>query len=135
MFCKKGLLKNFAKYTGKHLRQCLFFNKVAGLGQVFFCEFCKFFKSSFFYKTPWVAAFKIYTPDVIYLTCVYNVRIWKSVSKIRFNSKSNLSSNLKFTLSLVYDSTPFLELYLESISEFYVVFEIALESNFRYKFV
>ena len=28
---KKGVLRNFAKFTGKHLCQCLFFNKVAGL--------------------------------------------------------------------------------------------------------
>ena len=32
--CKKGVLKNFAKYTGKHLYQSLFFNKVAGLRPV-----------------------------------------------------------------------------------------------------
>ena len=32
MFCKKGVLRNFAKFTAKHLRQSLFFNKVAGLG-------------------------------------------------------------------------------------------------------
>ena len=30
-FCKKGVLKNFAKFTGKHLCQSLFFNKVADL--------------------------------------------------------------------------------------------------------
>ena len=29
---KKGVLRNFAKFTGKHLCQSLFFNKVAGLG-------------------------------------------------------------------------------------------------------
>ena len=28
---KKGVLKNFAKFTGKHLCQSLFFNKVAGV--------------------------------------------------------------------------------------------------------
>ena len=28
---RKGVLKNFAKSTGKHLRQSLFFNKFAGL--------------------------------------------------------------------------------------------------------
>ena len=28
---KKGFLKNFAKFAGKHLRHCLFFNKVADL--------------------------------------------------------------------------------------------------------
>ena len=31
VFCKKGILKNFTKFTGKHLCQSLFFNKVAGL--------------------------------------------------------------------------------------------------------
>ena len=31
VFCKKGILRNFAKFTGKHLCQSLFFNKVAGL--------------------------------------------------------------------------------------------------------
>ena len=30
-FCKKGVLKNFTKLTGKHLRQSLFLKKVAGL--------------------------------------------------------------------------------------------------------
>ena len=31
MFCKQGVLRNFAKFTGKHLCQSLFLNKVAGL--------------------------------------------------------------------------------------------------------
>ena len=30
LFYKKCALKNFAKFTGKHLCQSLFFNKVAG---------------------------------------------------------------------------------------------------------
>ena len=29
--CEKGVLRNVAKFTGKHLSQSLFFNKVAGL--------------------------------------------------------------------------------------------------------
>ena len=37
VFCKKGVLRNFAKFTGKHLYQRLFFNKVAGLA----CNFIK----------------------------------------------------------------------------------------------
>ena len=57
VFCKKGVLKNFTKFTGKHLRQSLFFNKVAGQAcQVFFCEFCNIFKNTFFHRTPLVAA-------------------------------------------------------------------------------
>ena len=31
VFCKKGALRNFAKFTGKHLHQSLIYNKVAGL--------------------------------------------------------------------------------------------------------
>ena len=31
VFCKKDFLRNFTKFTGKHLCQSLFFNKVAGL--------------------------------------------------------------------------------------------------------
>ena len=30
-FCKKGVPKKFANFTGKHLHQSLFFNKVAVL--------------------------------------------------------------------------------------------------------
>ena len=54
-----GVLRNFAKFTGKHLCQSLFFNKVAGLrpatllkkealAQVFSCEFCEISKNTFF---------------------------------------------------------------------------------------
>ena len=34
VFCK-GVLRNFTKFTGKHLCQSLFFNKVAGLRLIF----------------------------------------------------------------------------------------------------
>ena len=63
VFCKKGVLRNLAKFTGKHLCQSLFFNKVAGnflknetLAQLFSCEFSKIFENIFFsYRTPPVA--------------------------------------------------------------------------------
>ena len=58
MFCKKDVVKNFAKLTGKQLRQSLFFNKVTAaasnfikretLAQVFFSAFCKIFKNTLF---------------------------------------------------------------------------------------
>ena len=35
VFCKKGVLRNFTKFIGKHLCQSLFFNKVAGLSLLF----------------------------------------------------------------------------------------------------
>ena len=34
VFCKRGILRNFTKFFGKHLCQGLFFNKVAGPGTV-----------------------------------------------------------------------------------------------------
>ena len=66
VFCKKVILRNFKKFTGKHLCQSLFFNKVAGstynfikketLEQVFSCEFCEISKNTFFCRAPPVAA-------------------------------------------------------------------------------
>ena len=56
---KKGVLRNFTKFTGEHLSQGLFFNKNAdlspatllkkeALAQLFSCEFCAISKSTFF---------------------------------------------------------------------------------------
>ena len=67
MFCKKSVLTNFVKITGKQLFQSLFFNKVLGLRpatllkketleQVFSCEFYDIFKNTFFHRTTLVAA-------------------------------------------------------------------------------
>ena len=50
----KGVLRNFAKFTGSHLCQGLFFKKVAGLfikkealAEVFSCEFCEILRIPF----------------------------------------------------------------------------------------
>ena len=58
VFCKKGVLKNFVQFTGKHLYQSLFFNEVACVAsnfikketrsQVFSCEFCEIFQKTYF---------------------------------------------------------------------------------------
>ena len=54
---KKGVLRNFAKFIGKHLCQSLFFNEVAEtLAQVFSCEFCEISKNTFFTKHLWKTA-------------------------------------------------------------------------------
>ena len=67
VFCEKGVVRNFAKFTGKHLCQAFFFNKVAGLrpqlatllkeslAHVFSCEFCDISKNTFSYRIPLVA--------------------------------------------------------------------------------
>ena len=58
---KKGVLRNFAKFTGKHLCQSVFFNKVAVAAcnfikketqaPVFSCEFCEISKNTFSQNT------------------------------------------------------------------------------------
>ena len=69
MFCKKGILKNVAKFTGKHLCQTLFFNKFAGFRpatllkkrlwhRCFPVNIVKFLRTPFFYRTSLVAASK-----------------------------------------------------------------------------
>ena len=61
VFYKKGVLRNFKKFAGKHLCQRLFFNKVAdlawpatllkkeSLAQVFSCEFFEISKNKQFW--------------------------------------------------------------------------------------
>ena len=49
VFCKKGVLKNCTKFTGKHLCQSLFL-KQKDTGISF--EFYKIFKNTFFHRAP-----------------------------------------------------------------------------------
>ena len=70
VFCRKAFLKKWSKFTGKHLCQSLFFNKVAGLRPSPFLEkilwyrctpvnFAKLLRTPnpFFYRITPVAAF------------------------------------------------------------------------------
>ena len=64
VFCKKGNIRNFAKFTRKHLCESLFFNKVAGLRPAtllkkrlwrmcFPVNFVKFLTTTFFIEHLW----------------------------------------------------------------------------------
>ena len=64
VFFRKGVLRNFAKFTGKRLCQSLFFNKVAGLRSAtvfkkrlwhmcFPVNFAKFLRTLFFIEHLW----------------------------------------------------------------------------------
>ena len=55
MFCKKGVLRNFAKFTTLRSQACNFI-KIETLAQVFSSELCEISKNSFSYKIPPVAA-------------------------------------------------------------------------------
>ena len=58
VFCKKGVLENFAKFTAKHLSRASFLIKRA-LAELFSCEFCEIFKNNFFIEQPWRLLLKI----------------------------------------------------------------------------
>ena len=69
MFYKKHVLENFAKFTGKHLCQSLFFNEVAG----------QISKNTFSYRT-----FPVVT-SVILLSWLWNhVQSQQQKNKVRF---------------------------------------------------
>ena len=63
VFCKKGVLRNFAKFTGKHLCESLLFNKVVSLRPAtllkmrlshwcFPVNFAKFLRTNFLIEHP-----------------------------------------------------------------------------------
>ena len=96
VFCKKDALRNFAKFTGKHLCQSLFFNKVAGLRpatllkkrlwhRCFLVNFAKFLGK------PLVAA------SVTYRSTLINVMV---TLFIRFKLKWAISFKDQFHLNL-----------------------------------
>ena len=69
---KKGLLRNFTKFTRKHLCQSLFYNKVAGLRpatlskkkrlwqRCFPVDFAKFVRTGFFIEHLWTLVSVLY---------------------------------------------------------------------------
>ena len=65
MFCKKGVLKNSAKFIGKCL--CQRAKNCRPQAKVFSCKFCEFFKNIFFI-TPPVAAFLVSQSSQTYLS-------------------------------------------------------------------
>ena len=82
MFLRIGVLKNFGKFTGKHLcweslfkisyRHAYNFIKKETLAQLFFWKFCKIFRNTFLTEHLQVTAFdmrninpKVYKNDII----------------------------------------------------------------------
>ena len=91
---KKGVLKSFTKFTGKHLWQSLFFNKAEAcnfikkkaLAQAFSCDFCKISNNTFLRRTPLVATSESYPSKQHSLFCLNVIcfyldsAIWWSLS-------------------------------------------------------
>ena len=116
MFCKKDILRNFAKFTGKRLCQSLFFNKVAGLRPAtllkkrlwhrrFPVNFAKFLRAPFFIEHLW---------GLLLLLWFY---VWTSSSILRFYSLHKIRKYLRNfynTLTLEF-SCKFLHIFRTSL--------------------
>ena len=108
VFCKKDVLKNFAKFTGKHLWQSAFFNKVAGLRpktllkiklwhRCFPVNFAKTLRIPFFIEHLWWLLLSLHwshvngifssNPANIYLFKINNRSTRKKCETTRLNSK------------------------------------------------
>ena len=66
---KKGVLKNFAKFTRKYLCQGLFFNNVnfikkETLAQLLSCKFCEISKNTCFTEHLWTTASALFTLEI-----------------------------------------------------------------------
>ena len=85
----KDVLKNFAKFTGKHLCQSLFVKKET-LAQMFSSEFYEISKNIFFYRTPLVVEstiaytnpnLQLHTPAQIY-NCIHLLKAIVKEAKV-----------------------------------------------------
>ena len=65
VLCRKGVLWNFEKFTGKHLCQSLFFNKLAGLRPV-----------SLFKKRLWQRCFPVNFSKFLGIACFAKHLLW-----------------------------------------------------------
>ena len=68
LFCKKCVLRNFAKFTGKHLCQSLFLIKLQA------SEFCEISKSIFFTEHLWASTsdFEVFMVDFFNIPSSFN---------------------------------------------------------------
>ena len=104
VFCKKGVLGNFAKFTGKHLRHSLFFNQIADPMSATLLKkrlwhrcspvnFAKFFKNTFFYRTPVMAA-SVFKCSAVNCYSMRFILLWE-LTYIEFELTSTLSEYYK----------------------------------------
>ena len=110
MLWKEGVLRNFAKFTGKHLCQKLSFNKVAGLrlatfwkeslAQVFSCEFIL---QNFLQRASGVSTNETHTGKTFFMfaeaatRCVLQKKVFLEISQ---NSQENTCARVSFLIKL-----------------------------------
>ena len=97
VFCNKGVLKIFTKFTRKRLCQSFFcqqpeacnFIEREALAQVFSCEFCEILENTYFCRTPLVAASDTISVKISIWMTKNKKTNWKCItySFLPFNSR------------------------------------------------
>ena len=112
-FCEKGVLKNFAKFTTKHLCQSLFFNKVAGLRPATLLK-----------TTPWHRCFPVnfekFLRTSFYETALSNC-FW---SKVYYNHQRGNQGPLKLWRDLSFNNNSFFCLSQQIFIVFLLFFDL-----------
>ena len=97
LFCKKGVLRNLTKFTAKHLRQSLFFNRPATLlkkrlwHRCFHVNFVKFLRTPFHTEHLWwLLLFRAKLFQKMLLLCG-----WLN-NKINVQAKQNKTTLVRF---------------------------------------
>ena len=100
VFCRKGVLRHFEKFTGKHLCQSLLFNKVAGLRTVtllkkrfwyscFPVNFSKFLKTTSITETP--VNQLVFREELVelqfYYSQTFSLEVFKHICFKHFNAR------------------------------------------------
>ena len=98
LFCKKGVLRKFAKFAGKHQYQSLFLIKLQTSGQqphvcnlikketvaqLFSCEFCEISKNIFLHRTLLVTASVKNMSQNSHLRCSLKIGVLKNLADLR----------------------------------------------------
>ena len=110
VFCKKGVLRNFTKFTGKHLCQSPFFNKVEGLRpstllkmrlwhRCFPVNFVKFLRTPFFIEHLWWLLLYCFRDHIFvgdYMMGIFQFKNYpNSLRKLRFLTEADILSTNK----------------------------------------
>ena len=98
VFCKKGVLRNFVKLTGKHLCQSLFFNKVVALRPAtllkkrlwhrhFPTNFAKFLRTPFLQNTPGGCFYRLVNLSILNTSIFF--KLWRRIYSKRYGKTSD----------------------------------------------
>ena len=132
VFCQKGFVKNFLKYTGKHLCRSLFFNENTCVwdiqlyyktdsGTGFFYEFWEIFKNTFFIEHLQRLLLQWYNL-IIYILDKF-IKGWAIYTSLMNFFKLRSAKSKKFALVIHCCFGTYLSIRLKPLTHFSLMFQ------------